>query len=66
MGHIREYNVIKQENSIVPKENVTMKEFAREVLNRFRLWFEKNKNCRHCCLTCEYYSMCSDEQCESA
>ena len=25
------------------------------------LWFEKDKHCRHCCLLCEYYKMCSDE-----
>lgn len=39
-----------------------MKRLIKDMANRFRLWIEKDKHCRHCCLTCEYYNMCSDEQ----
>ena len=39
-----------------------MKRMIRELRNRLRLWFEKDKRCRHCCLVCEYYDMCKNEE----
>lgn len=38
-----------------------MRKRVKELWNRLCLWFEKDKHCRHCCLLCEYYKMCSDE-----
>ncbi len=31
----------------------------KDLLNRLRLWFRLGKNCRHCCLICEYFDECS-------
>lgn len=38
-----------------------MKKRTIELLHRLRLWLEKDKNCRHCCMTCEYFEMCNNE-----
>ena len=31
------------------------------MINRLRLWLERNKNCKHCCLWCEYAEKCKKD-----
>ena len=34
---------------------------TNRLIERFKLWLRKNKNCKHCCLCCEHYEECKDE-----
>lgn len=38
-----------------------MAKIAKEFVNRLKLWLPLGKNCRHCCVYCEYYNMCKEE-----
>lgn len=42
-------------------EETEMSKMAKEFVNRLKLWLSQGKNCRHCCVCCEYYNMCKEE-----
>lgn len=32
------------------------------MIQKFKYWlFQRGKGCKHCCLWCEYYDLCSNE-----
>lgn len=38
-----------------------IKAFVRNLYVRVRLWVQRNKGCRYCCLLCKYFNECQKD-----
>lgn len=38
-----------------------IKTLVRNLYARVRLWVQRNKGCRHCCLLCKYFNECQKD-----
>ena len=38
-----------------------MKDFIKNMILKFRLWFKRDKKCPHCCVICRFFNDCIEE-----